>query len=302
MHFSQFGTLFYLLAPVSGIALRPYGGVPHPRAVSSAPLSSASVSATRVVGFAVAAPTTISNPEGSDLNLASLWTSAQCDQHSIDDATVAFADRWYAAGVPGAWNTMLGEWMNGAKDGMYRGLEFPAFVSWFFHGPEQWNCKNVGGVPCSSVVQCKDVDHPAGEIYNALDTAMLETQSKIGEFSSIFAPQSDNTKIILAIFDGLTMMMGFSVSAFFSIAEKDIAKIAKGATTARVSIPRNREAGTEGPLPAPEIQEYPLETFERTEKALTGSPMEFNGKAYANDMSYQLYGITAAFTRNNAPT
>lgn len=51
----------------------------------------------------------------------------------------------------------------------------------------------------------------------ALDTAMLEIQGKIGKFSEIFAPQSDDTKIILAIFDALTTMMGFSVSAFFSV-------------------------------------------------------------------------------------
>jgi hypothetical protein len=54
-------------------------------------------------------------------------------------------------------------------------------------------------------------------MHSALNTAMIEIQSKIGEFSSIFAPQSDDTKIILAIFDSLTTLMGFSVSAFFSV-------------------------------------------------------------------------------------
>lgn len=54
-------------------------------------------------------------------------------------------------------------------------------------------------------------------MYDALNTAMIEIQSKIGELSSIFAPQSDDTQIILAIFDALTTMMGFSVSAFFSV-------------------------------------------------------------------------------------
>ncbi|KAJ5205421.1 hypothetical protein N7472_001869 [Penicillium cf. griseofulvum] len=278
MHFSQFGTLVYLLAPVSGIAVRPHGGVPHrgvphiPRAVSSASPSSTSAPASRIVNFAAAVPTALSNLNDSDLNITSLWTTAQCNQNSIDDATVAFIDRWYASGVPGAWDAVLGEWGNGAKNGLYRNLEFPAFVSWYFHGPEQWNCKDVGSVPCSSVVRCDEVNHPAG----------------------VFAPQSDDTKIILAIFDALTVMMGFTVSAFFSIAQ--------GATTARVSIPRNRESGTQGPVEAPEIQEYQLKTVERTKEALNGSPQEFNGHAYANDMTYQLYTITAAFTRNNAPT
>ncbi|KAJ5972870.1 uncharacterized protein N7479_002788, partial [Penicillium vulpinum] len=255
--------------------------------------------ATRIVGFAAAVPTgTASNVAEADLNITSLWETAQCDQNSIDDATVAFIDRWYASGVPGAWDTMIGEWKAEAKNGMYRNLGFPEFVSYYFHGPEQWNCKDVGSVPCSSVVQCKDVDHPAG----ALNTAMIGIQSKIGEFSSIFAPQSDDTAMILAIFDGLTMLMGFSVSASFSVVRKDVSEIAEGASTARVSIPRNREAGTEGPVPRPEIQEYPLKTFEKTKEALNGERYKFDGRAYANDMSYQLYGMTAAWTRNNAPT
>ena len=52
---------------------------------------------------------------------------------------------------------------------------------------------------------------------SAIDAATIGIQSKIGEFTGIFAPQSDDTKIILAIFDALTLMMGFTVSAFYSV-------------------------------------------------------------------------------------
>jgi hypothetical protein len=171
MHFSQFGTLVYLLTPVSGIAVRPHGGVPHgvphvPRAVSSATPSSTSAPASRIVNFGAAMPTTSSNSDGSHFNVTTLWTTAQCNQNSIDDATVAFIDRWYASGAPGAWDAVLREWENGAKDGLYRNLAFPAFVSWYFHGPEQWNCKDIDSVPCSSVVRCDEVNHPAGYVFS----------------------------------------------------------------------------------------------------------------------------------------
>ena len=150
MQVSKLGALFYLLAPASGIAVRPY-----PRAVSSAP------SGTHIVALA-AVPAPTSGTAGPGQNGSALWQTAQCDQYGIDDATIAFGDRWIAADVPGAWNALLDEWKRGSKNGMYHGLAFPEFTSYYFHGPEHWNCKDVGSVPCSTVVQCKDVNHPAG--------------------------------------------------------------------------------------------------------------------------------------------
>ncbi|KAJ5519244.1 hypothetical protein N7453_001666 [Penicillium expansum] len=88
MHFSQFGTLFYLLAPASGMAVRPYGGVPHARAVSSS-----APSATCVIALASAVATGAPDAADAGQNISSLWTSAKCDQNSIDNATVAFVDR-----------------------------------------------------------------------------------------------------------------------------------------------------------------------------------------------------------------
>ncbi|KGO49181.1 hypothetical protein PEXP_012300 [Penicillium expansum] len=279
--------------------------------------------ATRVIALASAVATGAPDAADAGQNISSLWTSAKCDQNSIENATVAFVDRWYLAGVPGAWNTMLDEWQSGAKDGMYRNLAFPEFVSYYFHGPEQWNCKDTGSVPCSSVVQCKDVDHPAGylilnafssihqlhsKMYDALNTAMIEIQSKIGELSSIFAPQSDDTQIILAIFDALTTMMGFSVSAFFSFVEKDVARAASGISTSRVESVRPRARGSggdhgdSGSGTAKTVTfKDPLMTKKKMEEALRGKQFSFDGKAYANDMTYQIYGITATWIRNNAP-
>lgn len=56
-------------------------------------------------------------------------------------------------------------------------------------------------------------------MHDALHTAMVQVQSKVGEFSALFAPQSDDTKIILAIFDGLTTILGFSLPAMFNVGE-----------------------------------------------------------------------------------
>ncbi|OQE45970.1 hypothetical protein PENCOP_c001G01521 [Penicillium coprophilum] len=315
MYFCQFVALLCLLASASGLAFQSYEGVPHvPRAHPSA-----AASATRIVKLAAALPTPSDVPYQ---NSSSIWKTAQCDQNSIDDPTVGFVDRWYAADVPGAWDAMLSEWKRGAtgeaNNKMYHGLAFPQFVSYFFHGPENWNCKDVGSVPCSSVVQCKDVNHPAGylilnafsgihqlhtEMYNALDTAAILVQQKIGEFTTTFSPQSDNTKMILFIFDMLTTFMGFTVSAFFSIVEKEVVQVASSVASSRGSIASSADSFHTGSGSIASFDTYHTAPFSQTElnNYLKGPTVEFNSRAYANDMTYQLYTITAAWSRNHIP-
>lgn len=45
---------------------------------------------------------------------------------------------------------------------------------------------------------------------------MTEIQSKIGDFTTTFAPQSDDSKTIQAIIDSVTMIFGFGVSGIFA--------------------------------------------------------------------------------------
>ncbi|KAJ5787475.1 hypothetical protein N7457_002465 [Penicillium paradoxum] len=162
MQLIQLGTAFYLLASASGLALRPHTRALTPSSrhntslVSQAFRQNLKGSIGNVsLGLVNLAVTPAQNSQG-------LWTTAQCDQNSIDDATVDFADRWAAADVSGAWNDMLNEWNSGSQNNLYRGLAFSQFASYYFQGPDQWNCQDIGSVPCSTTVQCKDVNHPAG--------------------------------------------------------------------------------------------------------------------------------------------
>lgn len=161
----QTGTLFYLLASANGLALRQPRVIPSSRINNALPLPSG----TRVnVALAAATPS-----GGVTKNSDGLWTSVQCGENHIDDATIDFAERWNAADVPGAWNAMLEKWNSEAQNNKFRGLSFSQFASYYFSGPEQWNCQDVGSVPCSTVVQCKDVEHPAG--YGLTHSASLGT-------------------------------------------------------------------------------------------------------------------------------
>lgn len=164
----QAGTLFYLLASTNGLALRP-----QPRAIPSSSMTDISFpiqsppplrlksTATRLnIALAAATPSGGVTPAGEDSD--GQWTTVQCGENYIDDATIDFAERWNAADVPGAWNAMLAKWNSEAQNNKFRGLSFSQFASYYFSGPEQWNCQDIGSVPCSTVVQCKDVEHPAG--------------------------------------------------------------------------------------------------------------------------------------------
>ncbi|KAJ5360482.1 hypothetical protein N7517_009673 [Penicillium concentricum] len=221
-------------------------------------------------------PSTLALPASAG---GSIWESVQCNQNSIDDPTVDYASRWNAADVPGAWNAMLSTWNGEAHNNMYRGLTFPQFASYYFSGPEQWNCQDIGSVQCSTTVQCKDVTHPAGylllnafsgihqlhsEMHGAIQTSTLEVLSKIGEFTGVFSPQQDNSKAILQIFDIFTTLFGFALPVMFNVVEKDIANAASTA------VPVLTELG-------------------------------FKWDGYIVDMTYQLYSIGGAWARNNAP-
>jgi hypothetical protein len=35
-------------------------------------------------------------------------------------------------------------------------------VSSFFNGPEQWNCQDIGDIPCSTTAECTQTHHPVG--------------------------------------------------------------------------------------------------------------------------------------------
>jgi hypothetical protein len=56
-------------------------------------------------------------------------------------------------------------------------------------------------------------------MHGAIETASLEVLSKIGEFSSTFAPQQDNSKDIIRMFDIFTTVFGFGFPMMFNVGE-----------------------------------------------------------------------------------
>lgn len=90
------------------------------------------------------------------------WQIVSCSDPTIANAAAAPSSRWQAADTDDAWNAAVEAWTGGQSQSGGVSLPFSAFISNFFHGPESWNCQDVGNVPCSTVVQCDQVDHPAG--------------------------------------------------------------------------------------------------------------------------------------------
>lgn len=110
---------------------------------------------------------------------ASSWQSVSCSDSSIANAAAPPASRWEAADTDDAWNAALAAWNSQQSQSGGSSLPFSAFISNFFHGPEGWNCQDVGNVPCSTVVQCDQVDHPAGFLILNSFSAVHQVSSTI---------------------------------------------------------------------------------------------------------------------------
>lgn len=100
------------------------------------------------------------------------WSNAQCTQSALANAAADPSKRWAAADANGAWNAAIAAWNNGQPADGNIALPFSESISNFFHGPESWNCQDIGDIPCSGAVQCSDTNHPAGSviIYNTGDS------------------------------------------------------------------------------------------------------------------------------------
>ena len=84
----------------------------------------------------------------------------QCDQANLTDSSVDPVIRWSAADADSAWEAAVDNWRE--KGGGAIGLPFARSVANFFHGPDNWNCQDIGNTPCSGVVTCDVPSHPAG--------------------------------------------------------------------------------------------------------------------------------------------
>lgn len=89
------------------------------------------------------------------------WEIALCSQTDIANPAANPGDRWIAADADDAWSAVIESWNEGTPSGDVP-LVFSAFVSNFFNGPENWHCESLLDTPCSTSVQCNQVNHPAG--------------------------------------------------------------------------------------------------------------------------------------------
>lgn len=90
------------------------------------------------------------------------WQTVKCTDPNLTNAAINPATRWAAASANDAWQAAVKAWNGGSVAQGNIALTFAESVSNTFHGPDQWNCKDVGDIPCSSVVQCSSTNHPAG--------------------------------------------------------------------------------------------------------------------------------------------
>ncbi|KAJ5513232.1 hypothetical protein N7463_002784 [Penicillium fimorum] len=162
------------------------------------------------------------------------WKDAQCTSE-ITDATLDPTSRWNAAHADDALKSALDAW---TTSGPSTGLGFPEFISNYFSGPDNWNCKDIGNTACSTVLTCNQAQYPAGylimnsfssihqlhqQTYNALGDALNRMQNDIGAFAGIFAPQlKDNAEIIKFVIDAVVLVASLGSSFAWNIALKGL--------------------------------------------------------------------------------
>jgi len=114
------------------------------------------VAASRCLGAPIAAAPPLQGSSPGN------WSTLTCTSPGATDAATDPALRWGELDVAAAWNAVALSWNNDPPKAGDNPLPFPEMVSNFFNGPEQWNCQDIGNVPCSTTVECTQTNHPAG--------------------------------------------------------------------------------------------------------------------------------------------
>ena len=91
------------------------------------------------------------------------WACKTCDDPTIKDDTKTSQDRWTAADGNDGWEHVK-RWWTVLRDGGGNPLGavqgFVQSVSWYWNGPTQWDCADIGETHCSDVVTCKEANVP----------------------------------------------------------------------------------------------------------------------------------------------
>ena len=100
------------------------------------------------------------------LTLQGPFACAKCSDPVISDETQTSAAQWAAADGDAAWAYAKGWWtvLRDAPDGddILGAIHgFVESVSWYWQGPTQWDCGDLGDTFCDSVVTCQEANIPA---------------------------------------------------------------------------------------------------------------------------------------------
>jgi hypothetical protein len=101
-------------------------------------------------------------PDSSGVGNRPNWPQVTCTDPGSTNAALDPATRWFDVDADRAWLAVVGSLNEEGFSGGTGSLSFPEVVSNFFHGPEQWNCQDIGNTACSTTIECSQTNHPAG--------------------------------------------------------------------------------------------------------------------------------------------
>ncbi|KAL8750132.1 MAG: hypothetical protein Q9199_007262, partial [Rusavskia elegans] len=150
-----------------------------------------------------------------------------CDDPTVKNELALPTDRWKAANGDDAWTQVTRWWTvlrNSGENPLGSITGFVPSISWYWQGPEQWDCASIGETFCSSVVKCRDAQIPAAgmaltafanihmfydNLYTAIHDAGGSMQAQLSLFSKTFAPQGPDTlKLLKILLDVFAMSYG----------------------------------------------------------------------------------------------
>ncbi|KAH7136794.1 hypothetical protein B0J13DRAFT_640329 [Dactylonectria estremocensis] len=172
-------------------------------------------------------------------------STVSCDAQFLNDAASSSPDRWSASGADVAWRDVVALW-NTEQGNVSPGahpLNFSAFVSNHFNGPDLMVCENIKDGPCQHTVQCDHVNQPAGwlilnslvaihglryTMHEAVVESLNSMQTTVAGFQSVFAPQKTESSTWLKdLVSGINLVLGLAYAYSWNIPFK-AAKIFEG--------------------------------------------------------------------------
>ncbi len=127
---------------------------------------------------------------GAPASMFGNWTQVKCTDYGVTDASLPSNARWSAVDAGGAWSEAVSAWNNEGTAPGHVPLPFTQYLMNFFHGPDNWNCQDIGSAACApGVLQCGSTNHPAGwMVMNSLANLHEVSRSQTGRHKVPAAP------------------------------------------------------------------------------------------------------------------